>query len=75
MKRWVEHWKCEENVNDESNVEPERATTPKQDKRIDEVFDQNPGLLLRKFAEVLKKSKTNISSMTLRKRMIEKKYE
>lgn len=69
VRRWVEQYKRENNVNDQPNVKPNRATTSKEDQRIAKVFEQNPGLSLRQGAERLRRSKINVSRETLRKRL------
>lgn len=71
VRRWIEQYKREQNVNDQPNVKPNRASTSKEDKRIVEVFDKNPGLSLRAGEERLRRSKINVSRETLRRRLHE----
>ncbi|XP_055304441.1 uncharacterized protein LOC129569549 [Sitodiplosis mosellana] len=69
VQRWVDQYKREKNVNDQPNIKPNRASTPKQDQRIAKVFDQNPGLSLRQGVQRLRRSNINVSRETLRKRL------
>lgn len=69
VKKWTEQWKREKNVNDQPNIKPERATTPQQNERIANLFDQNPGMTLDQGVERLSKLNVHVSRSTVRRRL------
>lgn len=69
VRKWIEQYKREKNVNDQPNVKPNRASSPKQDKRIVKLFDENPGMTLRQGVERLRRLKIDVSRSTLKRRL------
>lgn len=69
VQRWSEQWKCEKNVNDQPNIKPQRATTPKQDERIVELFEQNPGISLDQGVDRLSRRNIHVSRSTVMRRL------
>lgn len=69
VQRWSEQWKREKNVNDQPNIKPQRATTSKQDERIVDLFERNPGLTLDQGVQRLSRRKLYVSRSTLRNRL------
>lgn len=73
VKKWINQWKREKNVNDQPNVKPERATTSKQNERIVELFDKNPGITLDQGVERLSRRNIHVSRSTVSRRLQAKK--
>lgn len=65
-------WKREKNVNDQPNEQPNRASTSREDKRVVDFVDKNPGLTLFQSVERLSRRGIHVSRSTLRRRLIEK---
>lgn len=72
VRYWVEQWKREKNVNDQPNEQPNRASTSREDKRVVDFVDKNPGLTLSQSVERLSRRGIHVSRSTLRRRLIEK---
>lgn len=69
VQYWVEQWEREKNVDDKPNVQPERSTTPKENERIVDVFEQNPGITLDQGVERLSQANIRVSRSTVRRRL------
>lgn len=73
VEYWCKQWRLEKNVNDAPNVRPHTATTDREDRRIVQMFEQNPGLSLRAGTERLHRVNVGASTSTIRRRLIEHK--
>lgn len=70
VQRWIDHYKREKNVNDHPRMQPQRASTSREDKRIVQVFEQNPGISLDQGVQRLRRLNINVSRSTVRRRLI-----
>lgn len=75
VEQWINQWKREKNVNDQPHVQPERATTSKQNERIVDLFEKNPGLTLDQGVERLSRRKIYVSRSTVRRRLLAKEVQ
>lgn len=69
VKKWTRQYKHVQNVDDQPNVKPNRATTPKQEKRIVKLFEQSPGMSLDQGVQRLRRLKINVSRSTIKRRL------
>lgn len=69
VTKWTNRYLEVKNVDDLPGRGPEKKTSPKQDKKILDLFATKPGLSLRKAKEVVEKSGVQISVETIRKRL------
>lgn len=67
--QWIEHYKQHKNVNDQPNVKPNRASTSREDKRIVDLFEKNPGMTVDQGVEKLSRLKIKVSNSTVRRRL------
>lgn len=70
VQHWVEHYKREKNVNDTPRMQPQRASTSREDKRIVKLFGRNPGMSLNQGVERLRRINIDVSKSTVRRRLI-----
>lgn len=69
VRNWVQQWKRENNVNDRPDIQPNRASTSRQDQQIVNFFEKNPGVSLRQGAERLRRRNIRVSYVTLQRRL------
>lgn len=69
VRKWVEQYKREKNVNDQPNVHPNLATTPEQDRRIVQLFEQNRGMSVGQGRQRLSRRGFHASTSTIQRRL------